>query len=206
MGFDHGLPRVSAEFERVGFILESDSKLPSFVGLITGAPMQGSWWGHPEGRAIWRFLNDFVARRDVLATKLVSGKVTFVHRKLWPDLFVICTSKEKWQTEGLTRTEAVLLGMTEKAGEISTVDAKVKLGRLVSAAALELERRLLVQSEQFHTTKGSHAKRLRSWEKWSRGVDLSEGLPTTSRAKSMFELKLGDLNRKHGGNGALPWV
>jgi len=200
-----GPRKVSSELQRYGFMVESDPKLPSVVSLIAGEPVIGSWWGHPKGRIIWRFLNDLAARRDVLRTKLVSGKVTFVHETLWPSLFVLCISGEGWQTEGLSKSAAILRKMTEE-GMTTTLEAMPRLGKQASTAALELERRLLVQSEQFHTDRGFHAKRLRTWEEWSRGIHLAGTLPSVSSAKVQFESRLKHLNQKFGGNGRLPWV
>jgi hypothetical protein len=44
----------------------------------------GSWWAHPQSHAIYRALQGVRASRDVMACRLVAGKVTLVHRRLWP--------------------------------------------------------------------------------------------------------------------------
>jgi len=69
---------------------------------IVGAPVPGSWWGHPLGQKIYHVSQQLSAHRDVLETKLVSGKVTFVHRILWPALLGVATAREPWQLQRLS--------------------------------------------------------------------------------------------------------
>jgi len=107
--------------------------------------------------------------------------------------------------EGLTSGAAALLRMTEEVGEITTIEVRTRLKQAAGPAALELERKLLVQSEQFHTERGLHAKRLRTWGRWSQMVRLPHDLRTLPRAKSAFQMKLHALNREYGGTGRLPW-
>ena len=73
-----------AALARWGLLLLSDARYPSLASVIAGAPVRGSWWGHPKGRAI--FNASCALERDAEAPKLVNGKVTFVHRRLWPAL------------------------------------------------------------------------------------------------------------------------
>ena len=53
---------------------------------IAGEPITGSWWGHPRGRHIFGVLETVTASAEVLVCRLVDGKVTLVHRRLWPAL------------------------------------------------------------------------------------------------------------------------
>ena len=54
---------------------------------LAGEPIAGSWWGHPKsGREIFRALNAVYASPDVVATTVVDGKLTLVHRAFWPAL------------------------------------------------------------------------------------------------------------------------
>src|SRR5258705_11318152 len=80
-----------------GLLLESDSKLPSVAGLIADGPVRGSWWAHPRSQQIFVALQQLVDHKDVVITKLVSGKVTFVHRELWSELLAIGKARETWQ-------------------------------------------------------------------------------------------------------------
>ena len=51
---------------------------------IAGAPIRGSWWGHAKGHEIFEIAEAVSESSDVLVCKLVDGKVTYVHRRLWP--------------------------------------------------------------------------------------------------------------------------
>jgi len=75
--------RALALLARDGLLLMSDPALPSIVALVAGAPVRGSWWGHPQGRTIYTLANRLIDHPDVLLLKLVAGKDTFVHRSLW---------------------------------------------------------------------------------------------------------------------------
>jgi hypothetical protein len=60
--------------------------VPSLAEAIAGGPIRGSWWGHPRGHEIFRVAEAVSDSRDVLVCKLIDGKVTYVHRRLWPAL------------------------------------------------------------------------------------------------------------------------
>ena len=73
--------------ERHGIVLQSArGPVPSLAEAIAGEPIRGSWWGHPKGREIFRAAQILEASPDVLVCKLVLGKLTYVHRRLWPAL------------------------------------------------------------------------------------------------------------------------
>jgi hypothetical protein len=70
-----------------GMLLQSArGPLPNVAELVAGEPIRGSWWGHPAGTAIFNALNDLADSPDVVRTRLVGGKVTLIHRRLWPAL------------------------------------------------------------------------------------------------------------------------
>ena len=72
---------------RQGVALESAAgPVPNVVEAIAGEPMRGSWWSHPRGRAIFRLLRSLRESPEILVCRVVAGKVTFVHRRLWPAL------------------------------------------------------------------------------------------------------------------------
>jgi hypothetical protein len=54
--------------------------------VIAGGPIRGSWWGHPKGAEIYSILGYLQESPDVLVCRLVGGKITLVHRRLWPAL------------------------------------------------------------------------------------------------------------------------
>jgi hypothetical protein len=54
--------------------------------LISGEPIRGSWWAHPASHQIFAVLQAISASKDVLTCRLIDGKLTLVHRRLWPAL------------------------------------------------------------------------------------------------------------------------
>ena len=70
-----------------GMLLQSArGPLPNVAELVAGEPIAGSWWGHPQGHAIFAALQSLDDSPDVVRMRLVNGKVTLVHRRLWPAL------------------------------------------------------------------------------------------------------------------------
>ncbi|MDA4129046.1 MAG: hypothetical protein OK422_06305 [Thaumarchaeota archaeon] len=200
--------RVLRSFKRERLLMESDPLLPSVVGIVIGGRIRGSWWGHPKGKEIWRVLKRFSARSDVLATRLVSGKVTFVHRTLWPELLSVCRSGEDWQEASLSRGAKRLLAEVKKKGEVRT-DKTVSFGSTqqpVGDSTRELERRLLVYSEEIHTEKGTHAKLLLPWGAWARRNGYVAKTVEVQAAKATLERTVSRLNERYGAKGRLPWI
>jgi hypothetical protein len=60
--------------------------IPNVAEIVAGEPIKGSWWGHPAGHDIFDVLNELAASPDVVRLRLVRGKVTLVHRRVWPAL------------------------------------------------------------------------------------------------------------------------
>ena len=68
-----------------GVVLESASgPVPSLAAVIAGEPIRGSWWGHPQSHQIFQLTRAVRASPSVLVCRLVHGKVSYVHRRLWP--------------------------------------------------------------------------------------------------------------------------
>jgi hypothetical protein len=68
-----------------GVVLASArGKAPTLTEAIAGAPIKGSWWGHPQGRHIFAVLSAVQEHDDILVCRLLAGKLTLVHRRLWP--------------------------------------------------------------------------------------------------------------------------
>ncbi len=81
-------PRAALAFvKQHGVVLASArGPVPSLAEAIAGEPIRGSWWAHPKSHAIYAVLAAVEASPDVLVCRLVGGKRTFVHRRLWPAL------------------------------------------------------------------------------------------------------------------------
>jgi hypothetical protein len=70
-----------------GVVLEAArGRVPSLAEAIAGEPVRGSWWSHPKSQEIFAVTRAIRDSDDVLVCRLIKGKVTFVHRRLWPAL------------------------------------------------------------------------------------------------------------------------
>ena len=57
--------------------------VPNLAEYVAGEPIRGSWWGHASGHEIFAVLSRVLNSTDVIATRLVDGKITLIHRRLW---------------------------------------------------------------------------------------------------------------------------
>jgi hypothetical protein len=192
-----------------GILLESDPKLPSVCSVVTGEPMHGSWWSHPLAQTIFQVNEKLEDHPDLLITKLISRKVTFVHRNLWPEIVTIGTANEPWQMKGLSAAAKTFLKTVEKAGAVQTdkldwpsLPSTAKLGDL----ARDLERKLLIHAEQIHTASGAHAKALETWEHWCERKGFVSSSIQPDEAKRNLEERLRKLNEEFGATARLPWT
>jgi hypothetical protein len=86
-------PTGTPAFDAVAFVRENGVVLVSGAGpvprlsdAVAGEAVRGSWWAHPRAKAIFDALQVACDSPDVLVCKLVGGKQTLVHRRLWPAL------------------------------------------------------------------------------------------------------------------------
>jgi len=152
---------------------------------------------HPRSHDIFRVSCDLTEHRDVLVIKLVSSKVTYVHRALWPYVVTIGRARAEWQLESLSRAALELLEEVD--------GAPVQTDRRSAKPASELEKALLVSSEQVHTAAGSHARRLESWDQWVRRKGLAQSKVKTDEAIDALEQVMDSLNQRFEACGRLPW-
>src|SRR5260221_7244204 len=70
-----------------GVVLASaKGAVPRLTEMLVGEPIKGSWWAHPKSHQIFAILQAVTDSGDILVCRLVDGKVTLVHRRLWPAL------------------------------------------------------------------------------------------------------------------------
>lgn len=82
--------------KRHGVVLQAArGAVPSLAEAIVGGPIRGSWWAHPSGHDIFRVADTVSDSDDVLVCKLIDGKVTYVHRRLWPALVKVAARFDK---------------------------------------------------------------------------------------------------------------
>ena len=83
---------------RHGIVLQAArGSVPSLAQAIVGEPIRGSWWAHPKGHEIFRVAEAVSQHQDILVCKLVDGKVTYVHRRVWPALLKLSSRFRKSQ-------------------------------------------------------------------------------------------------------------
>lgn len=192
----HG-KRVFAALQRYGMLLLNDSALPNVCRLAVGERVRGSWWAHPRAKEIFQVYDVLEEHPDVLILKLISGKVTYIHRTLWPQIVAVGRGREAWQMKDLSPAARKLLAAVDKA--------PVQPGREKAAAARELDARMLVFSAQLHSASGAHVRRLESWDHWSNRIQSSPDSATPASARKALEERIANLNSEFTGRGRLPW-
>lgn len=140
-------PRAALAFvRRHGIVLETArGSVPSLGEAIVGAPIRGGWWSHPKGREIFRLTRGLRDSKDVLVCRLVGGKITFVHRRLWPALARLARRFPRASLAALTEVHTaqgrhvlrlvpfarwVPAQVKRRAGKLSEAEAAAALGRL----------------------------------------------------------------------------
>lgn len=195
--------RLERLIARHGLILLHDAKLPSATACIAGAPIHGSWWGHPKGKLIFETLTRM---EDTVAwAKLVFGKETLVHRRLWPALIAVAGSRQAWQWRGLPADARALLERVRR-GPVRTDERRAARGRKLSVIATELERRLLARATSEHTESGHHARFLETWQAWGRRQRITkEDLPSATDGMKSLSVPVLEWTGFARHPGLLPW-
>jgi hypothetical protein len=81
-------PRQALAFVKLnGVVLEAGrGPVPSLAATIAGEAIRGSWWKHSKANNIFQCSRAIRHSSEVLVCRLVGGKITYVHRRLWPAL------------------------------------------------------------------------------------------------------------------------
>jgi hypothetical protein len=76
-----------AWIKECGIAVESArASVPNLAHAVAGEPIRGSWWAHPKGKDIFMLSRAVRRSPDILVCRLIDGKITYVHRRLWPAL------------------------------------------------------------------------------------------------------------------------
>jgi hypothetical protein len=197
--------RLAARLERDGILLEHDARLPSATWIVVGEPVSGSWWAHPQANEIYDGLQPLhdVATR----VKLIVGKATLVHKRLWPALIAVGRCRQAWQLDRLKDSSADLLRTVNgHRRPVWNDEAMPSLdSRTRQATVRDLERRLLIHTDEVHTESGAHRKALETWATFARREGVDDPLPTTAEAKQTFEAIVADWPEPEGRTPLLPW-
>jgi len=197
--------RVFAQLQEDGLLLLSDPELPSVSGIIAGEKIRGSWWSHELGQTIFTVSEMIEDHKDVLIVKLISRKVTFVHRDLWNEIYSIGIAREPWQFKKLSPKGRRFLKVVDGVGLTYTYDVRTSFTPIPADVARELETRLLVHTEQVHTETGKHARVIETWPSWAVRADFRARAIDPVIARQSVEQRLADMNKKYNGRGKLPW-
>ena len=144
-------PREALAFVRKhGVVLESArGPVPSLAEQIAGGPIRGGWWSHPTSDRIFAVTRAVRESDQVLVCRVVQGKVTFIHRRLWPalvrsaslfpksSLARICevhTASGRHALQSRAFPTWVPAPVRAKASQLSEVQAREALGAWVPAS------------------------------------------------------------------------
>jgi hypothetical protein len=147
-------------------------EIPSLVGEIAGGPIRGSWWGHPKAALIFNIAQVLDTSPEVLTTRLLAGRVSFVHRSLWPAVYRV-VSDRAWRRsaiDALSEGGRELLAQVERSRAVRldqvSAETSPSARRRLKLAKDELEKGMLVHAAEVHTEKGSHSTVLINWRRW----------------------------------------
>jgi hypothetical protein len=160
---------VKRELRRYGLLPFADTHVPSVVSLVAGGPVFGSWWGHPSGSLIYQVGEALDDDPEVLVVRLWGGKLTLVHRRLWPALVKVGRARVGWQLTGLDEVAYQVLILVDRKKTVrgdrfpSNFPAD---SRGFRHALRTLDDRLLLLSRSIHTSTGAHTLEAESWAAW----------------------------------------
>jgi len=197
--FDEVFRRLSSD----GLLLLLDSSLPSVATIVSKKKIKGSWWAHEDSHKIFTVSEMLADHPDVLVIKLLSNKVTFVHRELWQTIYSIAVSRDEWQLKGLSKDAKQLLKRLDQVGFLDTHKLDKSTGTKPGNVARELEARLLLTSQQVHTSSGAHAKLLETWDAWAKRIGYKVRAKDSDAARLYLEQRV--LSIENGMRATLPW-
>jgi hypothetical protein len=204
----HTLQRIEREFERIGLLLQHDAELPSFTTLVAGEPIAGSWWSHPLAHPIYELLQTFTARSGGLHTKLIDGKVTHVHRRLWPAFLVRVQHLDPARVHRLSPAAQALHERLREQPILRTDELRrsgFADSKQITKAIRELELRLLIHTDDVHTDSGAHAKVLMTWATWADGRRIAPPELSLAEASAQLDEAVQALCHDARRRPKLPW-
>ena len=94
--------------EEYGILLQSArGPVPNLPELVVGERIRGSWWAHPDHDHIFKMLNEAMIPGLVVRMRLIGGKVTLVHRRLWPAIVKLADQFDPQQLAVLEEEHSV---------------------------------------------------------------------------------------------------
>src|SRR5205809_3183830 len=136
--------------KRHGIVLESArGPVPNLAEAVVGGRIRGSWWGHAKGKEIFWLTRAVRDSKDVLVCHLVGGKITYVHRRLWPALVRLAdqfdparlvaireihTASGKHKVEATAYPKWVPSDVMSAAAKLTAEEARNQLSRFLNGA------------------------------------------------------------------------
>jgi hypothetical protein len=197
---EQAMHAVRETLDRYGVLLMQDASVPSMMSIIAGEPLKGSWWSHPKSQLMFDVLQ--VISAQALVVKLLAGKRTFVHPRLWPAVCAVAESNEPWQLDKLKPDARALFERVQAAGSTRSDHAELPTGARKMATVVDhLEKRLLIHTRDEHTDRGHHVRVLETWRYFRRDAGVSH-LPPVGEARALLESAASDYG---AAKSALPW-
>lgn len=108
--------------ETHGVVLEGGrGPRPNLAEAIAGEPIRGSWWGHKQGRLIFSATRAVRDCDEILVCRLIDGKITYVHRRLWPAIVRLSKLLDKNSLAAVHEKHHALGGTQSLYGPLPTV-------------------------------------------------------------------------------------
>ena len=133
-------------------------RLPNLAEQIVGEPFSGSWWGHSSGHEIFAGLTRVFDSPDVVATRLVDGSISVLHRRVWPALVRVANGFRLSALPPSTRCTRDLVPTGRSrfpslSGSLPTSPPRrcspsTRRSRCLLSASAELDSRVEMQSER----------------------------------------------------------
>jgi hypothetical protein len=204
------LAEALRQLDEYGLLLLQDAQLPSITTIVAGGAIRGSWLADSHAHGTYDVLVALEDHADVLFTKLLAGKVTMVHRRLWPAVLATATARAAWQFEAMSSGAKWVLEEVDRLTSVQTDLLSPPLGMLrhrgeIPRAARELERRLLVHATEIHTPSGKHAKVLQSWARWAAELPFKVEQVPEAAGRRQLEEAVARLNAEFAASAKVPW-
>ncbi|MCI4372187.1 MAG: hypothetical protein L3K02_00865 [Thermoplasmata archaeon] len=170
--------------------------------------MAGSWWGHPAGRQIYLVGELIDLDPDTVVVKLWRGKLTLLHRRLWPALVRIGRARSTWQTTGLDDRSTWAWEHVEREGAVRADQPPPDFPAGAAefrGAIRDLDQRLLLRAHSVHTKSGAHALEAQSWTSWSDLVGVPRFSGSAQSAQLLIERAADRLTPGADSRSDFPW-
>jgi hypothetical protein len=137
-------------------------EVPSLAEAVIGAPTTGGVWRHAKGNLVFRLGKGLRASPEVVALRLWQGKMTFVARRLWPEVYrvVMEPARRRAALHGLSPGARALLERVERERDVRLFQHAWEKERET------LEERLLVQASDV-LIEDRYWTRLQAWRHWA---------------------------------------